>query len=181
MRINSLVSSFLKQPGTIKKIEFMQQLNGGWERWFQLELAYYYTEAYYKPDNYALTEVRYSHSNQRCDLVFKNDTTHYTDVIELEIKCQTLGQSLTAFGNAIWEDIEKMRSAGKPIYVLGVLQDTTGIDELNSALNREIHGLADYYIPKGTNVGYVLAIKLPSLSDSKPRRDAVNDTEMEEE
>lgn len=146
MRINDLVTKYLNDSDNLDKLKYMSNLNGGWERWFQLELAYYYANIYKHDPRVSLTEVIYGEESKRCDLVFFNVTTNSN--IYLEIKCQTTHQDLKMFSTKLRDDYKKMIEYKKPVTVLGLFKES-----IDDCVRREIR---NYLIESEINADDIL-------------------------
>lgn len=120
-----MVSELCKgNDGFRDKIEYLSHATGGWERWFQLELAYYIRENF--SSNYDVeleNSAVYPGTPYRADLTLTNKASHRMQTI-VELKCQVTGTSAVAFARLIEQDIQKaLRAAGNWDYeVIAITQ-----------------------------------------------------------
>lgn len=106
MRIEKVVSQFIKDENNKAKIDYLSSLKGGWERWFQLELAYF-IHLYYEHYGYTVytEENIYTNPRFRLDLLIEKEdiAKHY-----VELKCQVNGEDINKFAEFLSDDFLKM-------------------------------------------------------------------------
>lgn len=143
MRIEQVVSELCRgDDGFRDKIEFLSQATGGWERWFQLELAYYICERFH--DNYDVrleNSAVYPGTPYRADLTLTSKTTQRVKTI-VELKCQVTGTTAAAFAQLIRQDIQKALSAarGWDYEVIAVTQGPNDMEYILSELSPRYPG-----------------------------------------
>ena len=88
MRISSELQAFFNEPEIQEKVRFMREQFGGWERWFQMEFAYYLKVKY--EDRYTiLLEVKdYENKLYRTDIHLYANAPYHRETM-LELKCET--------------------------------------------------------------------------------------------
>lgn len=134
MRIEQVVSELCKGNDKFRrKIEYLSQATGGWERWFQLEMAYYIYEQFHLTYDINLEDSTvYSGGAYRADITLTSKTPHRMNTI-VELKCQVAGTSASAFAQLIERDIQKALHAadGWDYEVIAITQSS---DDMESAL-----------------------------------------------
>lgn len=135
MRIEQVVSELCRGNSSFRdKIEYLSQATGGWERWFQLELAYYIRQNF--SSNYDIrleNNAVYPDEPYRADLTLTNRATHRMQTI-VELKCQVTGTSAAAFARLIEQDIQKALSAARD-WDYEVIAITQGPGDMKYILN----------------------------------------------
>lgn len=84
------MAKFFENEAARRKVRFFQNQFGGWERWFQMEFAWYIQETYGNKYDVAL-EVRGDYINNLCrsDIHLTGRSPRYPETI-LELKCETV-------------------------------------------------------------------------------------------
>lgn len=131
MRVKQQVISLFGNKDFIKKANMLSQMKGGWERWFQMELAYYIAI------NFPLYNIKledktvYPQTALRADLTL---TRRSTTVVEL--KCQVAGSSTDDFQNLIEGDIAKVSKLDwdDDYQVIALVQDKDDVEYLYQRL-----------------------------------------------
>lgn len=136
MRIEQVVSQLCQCNSSFRdKIEYLSQATGGWERWFQLELAYYIRENF--SSNYIIkleNNAVYPNEPYRADLTLTNRAVHQMQTI-VELKCQVTGTPAAEFARLIEQDIRKALSAARD-WDYEVIAITQGPNDMQYILNK---------------------------------------------
>ena len=111
MRVIERVRNFIKDPLNRDKITFLMQKRGGWERWFQLELAYWIAHDF---DGYSVELETHDYVNLalRTDILLTKGTEYKTAV---ELKCEQANADSNRFVQSVFNDIEKAQQLSSSI------------------------------------------------------------------
>ncbi len=113
-RLNSLINSYAAQNGN--KIDTIQSFNGGYERWFQIDFAYYIL---LQSRLFPLLEANEYGDHNRLDILVLNQNG---PDLAVELKCQSELQRTTGFDN----------------FINGILDDCAKITRLPEGLDRQV-------------------------------------------
>lgn len=98
-------------PELREKAACLSRVFGGWERWFQLELAYYILTHYWGNYEVKLEDgSAYPGSGCRADISIHRGRPSREDTF-VELKCQTRNESPHVFVDHIVSDIAKMKQS----------------------------------------------------------------------
>ena len=111
MRVIERVRNFIKDPLNRDKITFLMQKRGGWERWFQLELAYWIARDF-KQYEVELETHDYVNGALRTDILLTKGTEYKTAV---ELKCEQANADSNRFVQSVFNDIEKAQQLSSSI------------------------------------------------------------------
>lgn len=111
MRVIERVRNFIEDPLNQDKITFLMQKRGGWERWFQLELAYWIAHDF---DGYSVELETHDYVNLalRTDILLTKGTEYKTAV---ELKCEQANADSNRFVQSVFNDIEKAQQLSSSI------------------------------------------------------------------
>lgn len=114
MRIESVVAQMCQcNPGLREKVACLSRAFGGWERWFQLELAYYIGTQFWGKYDVKLEDGSvYPSTGYRADISIYSDRIPRTATF-VELKCQSKNEDPGYFARQIVNDLNKM-DKGKP-------------------------------------------------------------------
>lgn len=105
MRVVREVSALFSDPGFIRKANILSGAKGGWERWFQLELACHIAVSYIEGYKIKLEDSSvYPGTHMRADLVLKARRFSKTTTV-VELKCQTAAETIEDFFDRVEDDI----------------------------------------------------------------------------
>lgn len=137
MRVVEEVNALFGDPGFIRKANFLSMMKGGWERWFQLELAYFIANRYAGTYNITLEDnTAYPGTALRADLTLQSRILSRTTTT-VELKCQVATAHINDFGNLIESDIRKLPALapGNDYQVIALVREQKDVERL-------YHGLA---------------------------------------
>lgn len=106
MRVIERVRNFIKDPLNRDKITFLMQKRGGWERWFQLELAYWIARDF-KQYKVELETHDYVNGALRTDILLTKTTSSSEYKTVVELKCEQANADSNRFVQSVFNDIEK--------------------------------------------------------------------------
>ncbi len=132
MRVEQAVKDLFSNGAFIQKVNFLSQMKGGWERWFQMELAYYIATTCGKGYRITLEDSTvYPDTALRADLVMQYPYLSQTTTV-VELKCQVAGGDTGAFVGMVAEDIEKGAALepGDDYQVIALVQDRRELEDI---------------------------------------------------
>lgn len=136
MRVVQAVNSLFTDAAFIRKANFASRLKGGWERWFQMELAYAIAKEHSVTCSVSLeNESVYPGAAFRADMVLQSAIGLDTTTV-VELKCQTLQGDTEDFYQLIESDIQKIGAlaSGTDYQVIALVRDRADIEPLYHAL-----------------------------------------------
>ncbi len=136
MRVVQEVNELFSDKAFIQKANFLSGIKGGWERWFQMELAYYIASRYAGTYNISLEDnTVYPGTALRADLVLRSRILSKTTTV-VELKCQTAAASTEDFYKLMESDIGKIPALapGDDYQVIALVRDRTDVEPLYHAL-----------------------------------------------
>lgn len=142
MRVAREVSALFSDPGFIRKANILSGAKGGWERWFQLELACHIAVSYMEGYEVTLEDSTvYPGTHMRADLVLKGRRFSKTTTV-VELKCQTATETIEDFFDRIEDDIANIPdlAPGNDYQVIALIRDREDIEPLYGALARNHPG-----------------------------------------
>ena len=136
MRVEQAVAELCGDDDFRAKVEYLSQSIGGWERWFQLELAYHIYSLYNNICEIKLEDrTAYSGGMYRADLTLidKNSMKATTTV---ELKCQGANCAPSTFASQVDQDIKKGDSAaqGRDYEVIAIVQSEAALRSVKNYL-----------------------------------------------
>lgn len=136
MRIINEVSDLFNDKEFIHRVNMLSGVRGGWERWFQMELAYHIAVRYKVAYDVTLEDSGvYPGTNMRADLVLRGRS--YTDTVTVvELKCQTASETLQHFCDQIEGDIANVTdlAPGMDYQVIALVRSQNDVAPLYQAL-----------------------------------------------
>ncbi len=136
MRVVQEVNELFSDKAFIQKANFLSGIKGGWERWFQMELAYYIASRYAGTYHISLEDnTVYPGTALRADLVLRSRILSKTTTV-VELKCQTAAASTEDFYKLMESDIGKIPALapGDGYQVIALVRDRTDVEPLYHAL-----------------------------------------------
>lgn len=136
MRVVQEVNFLFSNADFIQKANFLSRVKGGWERWFQLELAYYITMRYSGRYDIPLEDnTVYPRTALRADLVLSSRILSKTTTV-VELKCQVDTADTKEFCSLIERDINKIPSLapGDDYQVIALVRDRADVKPLQETL-----------------------------------------------
>ncbi len=156
MRVVQQVNALFNSSDFIIKANFLSQMKGGWERWFQMELAYHIAKTCSLGYDIKLEDnTVYPGTALRADLVLKcHYLTKTTTVVEL--KCQVASASREDFYDLIEADIGKLPALapGDDYQVIALVRDRADIEPL-------YHDLATSHSDQVSRYTFPLSLNTP--------------------
>lgn len=156
MRVAHAVNTLFSDGEFIQKANFLSQLKGGWERWFQMELAYYIAKTCGKGYRITLEDSTvYPDTALRADLTMQCPYLSKTTTV-VELKCQVAGGDTGNFIRLVGSDIEKSAKLepGDDYQVIALVQ-------AREELEGVYHELACAYPGKITRYEFLSPLEAP--------------------
>lgn len=148
MRVTEVVSSMFRRPDFIQKANFLSQMRGGWERWFQLELAYYIATQYSSLHTVTLEDTTvYDQPALRADLTITSPVLSKTTTV-VELKCQIAGTDAGRFYQLVDADIQKVLQSklGHDYQTIALVWNMADLKEIGQTLVFKYHDQVQPYI-----------------------------------
>lgn len=144
MRVAAEVNALFHDKSFIERANFLSGVKGGWERWFQLELAFYI--AFCFADEYEVTledSTVYPGTHMRADLVLRSDRT----ITVVELKCQTAAEDIDGFLARIEDDIANIPdlAPGNDYQVIALVRGRKEVETLCRKLTAKHRGQVDRF------------------------------------
>lgn len=105
MRIYEQVRAFIDDEINQDKIKFMAKACGGWERWLQMELAYWIAKDF-EGYSVALESREYTDDALRADMMITRQRWHDEKNV-VELKCEQANADPKRFVKSVLSDIQK--------------------------------------------------------------------------
>lgn len=114
MRVIERVRDFIEDPLNQDKITFLMHKRGGWERWFQLELAYWIAHDF---DGYSVELETHDYVNLalRTDILLTRLRWHAGYKTVVELKCEQANADSNRFVQSVFNDIEKAQQLSSSV------------------------------------------------------------------
>lgn len=144
MRVAAEVNALFSDRNFIQRANFLSRVKGGWERWFQLELAFHIAVSFVEGYEITLEDSTvYPGTHMRADLVLQGNRT--TTVVEL--KCQTATEAIEDFFARIEDDIANIADLApdKDYQVIALIRGRKDIEPLYGALARNHPGQVERF------------------------------------
>lgn len=148
MRIVEAVNTLFHNQSFICKANFLSGMRGGWERWFQLELAYYIASCYAGTYDITLEDnTAYPGTALRADLTLQSRIMSKTTTT-VELKCQVANAPIDNFWALVESDIQKLPALapGNDYQVIALVRDRKDVEGLYHALATAHPGQVSYYV-----------------------------------
>lgn len=149
MRVAAEVNALFSDRNFIQRANFLSRVRGGWERWFQLELAFHIAVSFIEGYEVTLEDSTvYPGTHMRADLVLQSDRT--TTVVEL--KCQTAAEDVDGFLARIEDDIANVPdlAPGNDYQVIALVRGRKEVETLYRKLAANHPGQVERFIfPQG--------------------------------
>lgn len=136
MRVVQVVNALFSDSDFIRRANVISKMKGGWERWFQMELAYTIAKDYVGTYDITLEDnTVYPGTALRADLVLQSRILAKTTTV-VELKCQVATASTEDFYNLIEADIGKIPALalGNDYQVIALVRDRDDVEPLYHAL-----------------------------------------------
>jgi len=132
VRVTQEVNALFSDSDFIKKANFLSQMKGGWERWFQMELACRIAKTC--PPGYQIKledNSVYPGTALRADMVLKCPVLSRTTTV-VELKCQVAFARTEDFYKLIEADIGKLPALapGDDYQVIALVRDREDVEPL---------------------------------------------------
>lgn len=152
MRVVHEVYALFSNPGFIQKANFLSGMRGGWERWLQLELAYYIASCYAGTYDITLEDSTvYPGTALRADLTLQSRIMSKTTTT-VELKCQVATASIDNFCALVESDIQKLQvlAPGNDYQVIALVRNRGDVEWLYHTLAKaHPNQVSQYAFPIG--------------------------------
>lgn len=147
MRVPQVVSSLFSTQEFINKVNYLSQLKGGWERWFQMELVWHIAANYSSTYQIAVEDSTvYPGTALRADMTIHCPYLSGTTTV-VELKCQVAGGNIDTFIGLVKEDIAKRTGLKgcNDYHVIALVQTQKELERVRQALAATYPGMITPY------------------------------------